>query len=139
MPQTWTSLEHGLFYVVGALGCSMAVCWWASRHLPSLPILNRLVLTATSGGAPETHPVPVTPPPGIEPLVAPGPVNPWPLIGMVGRTVTPLRPGGSAEFYDEIHADNRVVVVSSESGYVPAGASVQVREVDGSRVKVRAI
>lgn len=137
LPQTWASLEHGLFYVVGALIGSIALGAWLSRYLPSLPLLNRLILTATSGGSTAT--AIAKPPPGIEPLTVAEPAPAWPLLGMVGRAVTPLRPGGSAEFYDEIRADNRVVIVSSESGYIPAGASVIVREVSSNRVKVRAI
>jgi hypothetical protein len=60
-------------------------------------------------------------------------------VGAIGRTLTPLRPGGTAEFFDEVRGNSRTVVVSSESGYVAVGASVIVREVDSSHVKVRVL
>ena len=130
LPQTWMALEHGLFFVVAALLCSAALCWWLSRYLPSLPILNRLILTATSGGGAGPQSV-------AQANSIPAPT--WPVIGMVGRAVTPLRPGGSVEFYNEFSGDSRIVIAQSESGYIAAGTSVIVHENYGNRVKVRAL
>lgn len=53
------------------------------------------------------------------------------LVGTVGRTVTPLRPSGTAVIGDE-----RVDVIAV-SEYIPAGAPVRVIRVKGSRVEVR--
>ena len=129
IPQTWTLLVHGLSYVVGALVSAIIIAWWISRYLPRLPIFNRLVLTAVSGGT-TLSPTPQSQSFG----------SGWrPALGLVGRTVTPLRPGGTAEFFDESSGDSRVVIVSSEAGYIEAGASVIVREVDAAHVKVRAL
>jgi membrane-bound serine protease (ClpP class) len=123
IPQTWILLQYGLMYVVGALVASMAIAYWISRYLPSMPVFNRLVLTATSGGTDAGQRLPAG----------------WPPVGAIGRTLTPLRPGGTAEFFDEVRGNSRTVVVSSESGYVAVGASVIVREVDSSHVKVRVL
>ena len=50
-------------------------------------------------------------------------------------TVTPLRPGGSAEFpYAD---DRRTANVVSDSGFIDAGTKVGVVEARGNRVVVR--
>ena len=53
------------------------------------------------------------------------------LLGVVGTSVTPLRPSGTLEI------DGRRIDVISTSGYIPAGAEVLVTSVRGSRVEVR--
>jgi hypothetical protein len=62
----------------------------------------------------------------------------WPPVGAVGRVVTELRPGGSAEFFDPITADRKITPVISESGFVVPGSEVIVREATGAAVIVRA-
>lgn len=59
----------------------------------------------------------------------------WPPLGAAGRAVTDLRPGGSAEFADG--AQTRVVSVVADSGFVPRGSTVVVRQVEGAHVVVR--
>jgi len=71
--------------------------------------------------------------------VAPGtdPNDVWPFAGTVGLAVSPLKPGGSAEFP---YADERkATAVVSDSGYVEAGTRVAVIEARGNRVVVRPI
>jgi membrane-bound serine protease (ClpP class) len=53
------------------------------------------------------------------------------LLGSTGRTLTPLRPSGTAAF-----GDDRVDVIAVGE-YIPAGAPVRVTSVRGSRVEVR--
>ena len=50
----------------------------------------------------------------------------WPEVGAVGRAVTPLRPGGTAEFHDQRYADTRMTSVVCDAGFVPAGTNVVV-------------
>ena len=124
LPGTWASLRNGLMFVSGGLVCSILLCAWLSRYLPNLPYFGRLVLSETSGqnsssgsaGSNEIH---------------------WPTVGAVGRAVTPLKPGGSAEFADADGPQMQVLSVVSESGYLPAGSPVVVREVGGGRLIVR--
>jgi membrane-bound serine protease (ClpP class) len=123
LPGTWAGLKNGIFYVTGGLVGAAVVSWWISRFLPKIPYFGRIVLADTAGRA-ATDVVP-TPPVG------------WPVAGAVGRAVTPLKPGGSAEFPDASGADVKVFSVVSESGYLPAGAPVVVRESGGGRVVVR--
>jgi membrane-bound ClpP family serine protease len=61
----------------------------------------------------------------------------WPLVGAGGKTVTELKPGGSAEFRDSTINDTRVISVVTDSGFVPAGTAVVVTESRGNRVVVR--
>jgi membrane-bound ClpP family serine protease len=60
-----------------------------------------------------------------------------PAIGATAKAVTDLKPGGTAEFRDSAGNVHSVAVVS-DSGYVPRGASLVVREIGGNRIVVRA-
>ena len=42
----------------------------------------------------------------------------WPTVGALGRAVTPLRPGGSAEFPNSTGSDVKIFSVISESGFL---------------------
>lgn len=53
------------------------------------------------------------------------------LVGKAGRTLTPLRPSGTAEI------EGRRVDVITAGGYIDVGAEVEVVAVRGSRVEVR--
>jgi membrane-bound serine protease (ClpP class) len=55
------------------------------------------------------------------------------LLGAVGTSATMLRPAGMARFGDAY------VDVVTEGGYVPAGARVQVIEIEGNRVVVKEV
>jgi membrane-bound serine protease (ClpP class) len=128
LPGTMAALKHGLMFVTAGMVCSAMLSWWISRYLPKIPYFNRLVLTATSGGGPAV---------ATAGGLVPAPQSTWPPVGSVGRAVTPLRPGGSAEFPDPTGADFQIFSVVSESGFLPEGAPVTVREVGGGRVVVR--
>ncbi|MEC2160054.1 NfeD family protein [Virgibacillus halodenitrificans] len=60
-------------------------------------------------------------------------VNRLELIGLEGRTVTPLRPSGTAVF------DNERLDVISEGGYIDANRNIKVIKVEGVRIVVREI
>lgn len=121
LPGGQEALKHGLMFVAGGLVCAAFLCVWLSKYLPSLPYFGRLVLaTPAATTSVETSTLPA-----------------WPAVGEVGRTTTPLRPGGAAEFPNATGTDVRVFSVVSESGFLPAGSPVVVREVGGGRVVVR--
>jgi membrane-bound ClpP family serine protease len=124
MDQTWVALEHGLGVVAGALACSAFLWFWMNRYLPQVPYFKRIILNNVSGG-------------GTIPVTGTGQAI-WPLVGSVGTSVSELKPGGSAEFFDQAIADRRVTSVVSESGFIPPGSKVVVREVAGNRVVVQA-
>jgi membrane-bound serine protease (ClpP class) len=130
MPATWMDLTHGLYAVAGGLFCSILLSFWLRRYLPKLPYFNRLILTATSGGQAANSAQTNIPGPAVA-----EPADRWPFVGTVGRAVSDLKPGGSAQFpYAD---DTRTTAVISESGYITAGTKIVVREVSGSRVVVR--
>jgi membrane-bound serine protease (ClpP class) len=125
--QTWTLIQHGILTVTGGMAGALALGVWLNRFLPHMPYFNRLILTATSGGATERSNAP------------PASESAWPPIGSAGRATTDLRPGGSATFADGVLGDTRIVAVISDSGYVSAGATLIVREVHGNRIVVRPV
>jgi membrane-bound ClpP family serine protease len=55
------------------------------------------------------------------------------LLGAIGSAVTMLRPAGMAQFAEKF------VDVVTEGGFVPAGARVQVVEIEGKRVVVKEV
>lgn len=60
-------------------------------------------------------------------------VNRLELIGLEGKTMTPLRPSGTAEF------DNEHLDVVSEGRFIQTGQMIKIVKVEGSRIVVREI
>jgi membrane-bound serine protease (ClpP class) len=127
----WIVMRKGLIVVAAALASSMLLWIWLNRFLPKMPYMNRLIITATSGGAANPGGKPVA-----SSVLGPG-ILTWPPIGAVGRAVSELRPGGTAEFFDPTISDRRIISVVSESGFLPPGTEVVVRELAGPSVLVR--
>jgi membrane-bound serine protease (ClpP class) len=125
MSGTVAAIQRGLVIVTGGLISSLILWAWLSRYLPKIPYFNRMMLMP-AGGDPTM-------------MGALGADIVWPLVGQTGRTVTDLKPGGSAEFRDETVNDNRPVSVVTEVGFVRAGTEVVVIESRGSRIVVRPI
>ena len=94
-----------------------------ARYLPHIPYANRLVLAppGEKEGAEDAMASAGT----YEALTA--------LLGAVGTAATVLRPAGMARFGDAY------VDVVSEGNYIPAGARVQVIEIEGNRVVVKEV
>jgi membrane-bound serine protease (ClpP class) len=97
-----------------------------ARYLPSIPLLNRLVLKPEPWSGPGTETEdPLAKPPleGYESLSF--------LIGETGRTTSPLRPTGKARF------GNLLLDVTADSFYVEPDCLVEVVDVQGSKVIVK--
>jgi membrane-bound serine protease (ClpP class) len=80
----------------------------------------------------------VLPPPGEstdgeEPPALPGVTQAAALLGAVGTAATMLRPAGMAMFGEQY------VDVVTEGSFIPAGARVQVVEVEGNRIVVKEV
>jgi membrane-bound serine protease (ClpP class) len=128
LPGTWEGLKRGVIVILVALVGSLLLWAWISRYIRSMPYFNRLILADTATATSTTATVPTGgAPAGID----------WPAVGMTGRAVTDLRPGGQASFYDEATADSRVADVVCDSGFVPAGTGVVVKHIEGNRIVVR--
>jgi membrane-bound ClpP family serine protease len=125
MSGTVAAIQRGLLVVTLGLISSLLLWTWLARYLPKIPYFNRLVLV-TPGGDPTM-------------MGALGADIVWPLVGQIGKTVTDLKPGGSAEFRDETVNDNRPVSVVTECGFIRAGTDVVVTESRGSRIVVRPV
>jgi membrane-bound ClpP family serine protease len=111
---TLTTLGLGL---VGSVVAALVLAW----YLPHIPYASRLVLIPPSEeGEPFEEEEPA----------APATAS---LLGTIGEAATTLRPAGKARFGDDY------VDVVAEGSYVPAGARIQVVEIEGNRVVVKAI
>ncbi|HEV3145244.1 MAG TPA: NfeD family protein [Gemmataceae bacterium] len=113
-----TLAKFGIALAVAAVGAIVL-----AHYLPSIPIANRLILSPPSQHAEageEAHPLP-----GVEQAVA--------LLGAVGNSATDLRPSGMAKFGEQF------VDVVTEGNFIPAGARVQVIEVEGNRIVVKEV
>jgi membrane-bound serine protease (ClpP class) len=121
----WPLMEKGIVVVAAAMASSLFLWFWLNRFLPRMPLLNRLILTASSGNRLAAT--------DISPSVS----DHWPPPGAVGKAISELRPGGSAEFFDPSISDKRIAFVVSETGFEPAGTEIVVREVVGPSIVVR--
>lgn len=111
--------QNSLLVVAAALLGILATAATINRWLPSAPLFNQMVLhppseeeaAAISDSESLTH---------FEDMV-----------GMAGRTTTPLVPSGKARFGEELYD------VISDGDFVPPGAEIIVTAVQGNRIIVR--
>jgi membrane-bound serine protease (ClpP class) len=122
----YQELGHTLLQVTAMLiavgGCAMVL----ARYFPSLPLLNRLILKPepwTSVEPDDSAARPATE--GYESLSF--------LIGETGRTTSPLRPTGKAQF------GGLLIDVTADGAYVEADSLVEVVDVQGPRVVVKPV
>lgn len=109
---------YGAAMLLAAVVTSGVLIYFLTKHLGSLPVVNRLVL--------KDEPVGGT-------LAAMLSENEHPLMGLQGRAMTDLRPAGRAEI------DGRMIDVVSELGYIPAGTTVRVVTATQIRIGVEAV
>jgi membrane-bound serine protease (ClpP class) len=122
----YQELGHTLLQVMGMLfavgGCAVVL----ARYFPSLPFFNRLVLKPepwTRVEAEDSLGRPVVE--GYESLAI--------LIGETGRTTSPLRPTGKAQF------GGLVIDVTADRAFVESDSLVEVIDVQGPRVIVKRV
>jgi membrane-bound ClpP family serine protease len=119
--QDWSTFGMNMMqFALAMIGGTIAALFVA-RYLPNIPYANRLMLRAPAD-APEAD----------EPIL-PGAAQAAALLGAIGVATTVLRPAGMARFGDEF-AD-----VVSEGEYIEPGTRVQVVEVEGTRIVVKAV
>jgi membrane-bound serine protease (ClpP class) len=122
----YQELGHTLLQVMAMLvavgGCAVVL----ARYFPSLPFFNRLVLKPepwTRVEAEDSLGRPITE--GYESLAI--------LIGETGRTTSPLRPAGKAQF------GGLVIDVTADGAFVESDSLVEVVDVQGPRVIVKRV
>jgi membrane-bound ClpP family serine protease len=124
MPETsgeWGELGKRVVQFGLSLVGAMVVAFSVARFLPYIPVANRLVLMP---------PDDLEAPDAARAAEAAEHVA---LLGAIGSAVTMLRPAGMAQFAEKF------VDVVTEGGFVPAGARVQVVEIEGKRVVVKEV
>jgi membrane-bound serine protease (ClpP class) len=114
--------------LAGALVTVIFVAMFLNRFLPTIPLLNRLILTPP-GHATVDENAPHLAPSVYDSQQTTGPV----VTGDVGIAESTLRPSGKASF-----GENLLDVVS-DGGYVDHGTHVEVVRVAGNRIIVRAV
>jgi membrane-bound serine protease (ClpP class) len=92
-----------------------------ARSLPSIPVVNRLLLRPQSEADGLGESADAVPPPHAA------------LLGAIGVAATPLRPAGKVQFGDDF------VDVVAEGSYVSPGTRVQVIEIEGNRIVVKPV
>jgi membrane-bound serine protease (ClpP class) len=121
--QEWVTFSSRLTTFGLSLLGSVAVALLVGRYLPHIPYANRLVLTppAERSAALEE---------GTSGLSV---GNAAALLGAIGVAATTLRPAGMAQFGDDY------IDVIAEGSFVPAGARIQVIEIEGNRIVVKEV
>ena len=114
--------------LAGALTTVIIVAIALNRFLPSIPFLNKLILTPP-GYAAGNESAPHLNPSVFSASTATAPVQ----TGEIGMASSTLRPSGKATF-----GDNFVDVVS-DGGYIDHGTQVEVIRVAGNRIVVRPV
>jgi membrane-bound ClpP family serine protease len=93
-----------------------------ARYLPKIPYANRLMLVPPEDKVEVDDGSPL---PGVEAAVS--------LLGQVGTAMSMLRPSGMARFGD------RYIDVVTEGDFIEPGSSIQVVEVEGTRIVVKKV
>jgi membrane-bound ClpP family serine protease len=122
MPETsgdWLDLGARLSTFGISLVAAIAGAFMLAWYLPHIPYANRLVLLPPSEEKADTHP---------EETSARAA-----LLGAIGVAETTLRPAGKARFGDDF------LDVVAEGDYVNPGSRVQVIEIEGNRIVVKAV
>jgi membrane-bound serine protease (ClpP class) len=99
-----------------------------SRFLPSIPLLNQMILTPPGmreSAAPDE--------PRLRPELTGSAPHGSELLGRIGTTMTVLRPAGKAEI------DGRYVDVVSDGPFLGEGTTIEVVRVSGNRIVVRGV
>jgi membrane-bound ClpP family serine protease len=123
-PRGRDDLAYGAATVLISTITSLILMYFVGKHLPGLPVVNRLVLKHQSGDDAADG----------EGLLAAmagddGPIRP----GQTGRTLTPLRPAGRVQIGDQI------VDVVADMGFIDIDQPVRVVSVDRFRTVVEKV
>jgi membrane-bound serine protease (ClpP class) len=111
----------GIFF--GFVGFSL-LAWAVTRYVPRLKFLSGLILSPAAAKLGDEVEVSMTAPPEVEGRIL--------AVGEVGEAVTTLRPTGTARFGE------RIVDVVAVAEFLDKGSLVEIIEIHGNRVIVKA-
>lgn len=120
-PDRSSELTWGVVTVLVSALTSGGIIYMIARHLPSTPLLGRLVLKESLGGPEPTM---------LEAMAA---TAARARLGDIGRALTPLRPAG------RVQMGERIIDAVSDLGFIPAGARVRVTSSDEFRIGVEMV
>jgi membrane-bound serine protease (ClpP class) len=119
----WVDLVGRMLRYGLTMAGAVILAFILSRFLPSIPYANRLMLRPPEDRTDlEAEPSAL---PGVDAAAA--------LLGQVGMTTSMLRPSGTAKFGD------RYIDVVTEGDFIAPGTSIQVVEVEGTRIVVKKV
>jgi membrane-bound serine protease (ClpP class) len=120
----WDQFSDGLLGLLAGLAGFVLLAWLVARYMPHIPFLRGLILSPTpapgGGGAVSMTSPPTSQVEGVK-------------VADKGEVVSPLRPAGKAKFGDAI------VDVVAVAEFIEKGVEVEIIEIRGNRVVVRAI
>jgi len=121
----WDIFADGALGLLAGCGGFVILAWAVARYLPKIPFLRGLILVpsvAPQGGAMR---VSMTSPPGDE--------RPRVQVAERGEVTSALRPAGKVRFAEAI------VDAIAEAEFLDKGTAVEIIEIHGNRVVVRAV
>lgn len=112
-------LHHNLLVIIGSFLASSFVIILLMKYMPGLPLFNRLILATA-----ETQRY------GFETITSSSHIG---IIGKRGIAVTPLHPAGHVELGET------VLDVVTQGDFINIGQEVEIIEVDGNHIVVKAV
>jgi membrane-bound serine protease (ClpP class) len=121
----WNDFGWGVVSLAGGFIGFVVLAWLLAKYLPKMQFLNGLILAPTGAKQGTEFEVSMTIPPESKTIS----VN----IGDLGEVVSTLRPTGKAKF------GNAIVDVVAEAEFLDKGTNVEIIEIHGNRVVVKAV
>ncbi len=121
----WKDFTDGVIALSGGFVGFVVLAWLLAKYLPKLQFLNGLILVPTAAKQGSEFEVSMTIPPESKTVS----VN----VGELGEVISTLRPTGKAKFGDAI------VDVVAEAEFLDKGTKVEIIEIQGNRVVVKAV
>jgi len=121
----WNDFGWGVVSLAGGFVGFVVLAWLLAKYLPKLQFLSGLILVPTAAKLGTEFEVSMTIPPESKTIS----VN----VGDAGEVVSTLRPTGKAKF------GNAIVDVVAEAEFLDKGTNVEIIEIHGNRVVVKAV
>ncbi len=121
----WNDFGWGVVSLAGGFVGFAVLAWLLAKYLPKMQFLSGLILVPTGAKQGTEFEVSMTIPPESKTVS----VN----VGELGEVISTLRPTGKAKF------GNAIVDVVAEAEFLDKGTNVEIIEIYGNRVVVKAV